>query len=93
MIHDRKKSAKRKDNRRIEKESRYKQIFLPEDEYAHVMSELNTHMSEEDRKKKIVVKPIGDYNYIVVIRGFDDYIITDKIPIDIGYPDYIDNWN
>ena len=65
----------------IQKWKKAGQIMLPPDEYAMVMSGLNTHMSEADRKKTIVVKPIGDYYYTIVNRGFDDYIIIGKRPI------------
>lgn len=58
-----------------------KQIKLPRNEYAHVMSELNTHMSAEDRKHAIVTKSIGDYRYTIVNMGFDDYRIVGKEPI------------
>ena len=59
----------------------FKQIVLPPNEYAEVMSELNTHMSEEDRKRYIVAKPIGNYYYTIVNRGFNDYTIIGKRPI------------
>ena len=62
----------------IQKWTSRKQIILPPDEYAKVMSEFNTHMSDEDRKRKLVTKPIGDYYYTVINRGFDDYIVIGK---------------
>ena len=49
------------------------------------MHELNTHMSEEDRQKAIVSKPIGDYIYTVINYGFDDYVVIDKRPIDTEF--------
>jgi hypothetical protein len=55
-----------------------KQIVLPADEYAEVMSELNSHMSPEDRNHKFVTKPIGNYYCTVINREFDDYIIVGK---------------
>lgn len=36
-------------------------IILPKDEYAHVMSEIATHISEEEKLKKVFSKPIGNY--------------------------------
>ena len=63
---------------RIRKAEEKKQIVLPRDEYARVMSELNTHMSDEDRACKIVTKPIGDFFYTVINKGYDDYIIIGK---------------
>lgn len=57
------------------------QILLPSDEYAKVMSEFNTHMSEEERNRRYVTKPIGDYYYTIINKGFNEYIIVDKSPI------------
>ena len=62
--------------------SNSKGIFLPREEYARVISELNSHLSEEDRQSTLIVKPIGDYVYLVINRGFDNYIIIGKYPID-----------
>ena len=56
-------------------------IKLEKREYAHVMSELNTHMSTEDRKEALVTKAIGDYYYVVVNYGFNNYKIIDKYRI------------
>lgn len=58
-----------------------KQIFLPRAEYAEVMSELNTHLSTEDRKRLLITKPIGNYYYTFLNKGFSDYIIVGKHPI------------
>lgn len=55
---------------------------LPTDEYAHVMSEINTHMTETERKQKVVTKAIGNYYYTFENNGFDDYRILGKKPID-----------
>lgn len=60
-------------------------IYLPPDEYAHVMSELNTHMSKKERKQSIVMKPIGNYIYTIENNSFDDYRVIDKTPIDKEY--------
>ena len=58
------------------------QIVLPKDEYAHVMSELNTNMTDEDKKHAVVTKPIGNYYYTVINKGFDNYTIIGKDEID-----------
>ena len=60
-------------------------VRLPKDEYAHVMSEFNTHMSDADRAKTIVSKPIGDYIYTIENNGFDDYRVIGKVSIDDDY--------
>lgn len=60
-------------------------VHLDKKEYAHVMSEFNTHMSDADRLKPIVSKPIGDYIYTIENNGFSDYRIIGKVPIDDDY--------
>lgn len=59
-----------------------KTLQLPREEYAHVMSELNTHLTEEQRSKKYVQKAIGDYLYTVENNGFNDYRIIGKIKME-----------
>lgn len=49
------------------------------------MSEFNTHMSDKDKEKGIVTKPIGDYYYTIINRGFDDYIVIGKSLIETDY--------
>lgn len=56
----------------------YDEITFEADEYAHVMSELNTHLSAEDRKHARVVKAIGNYLYTIINLGFDNYIVIGK---------------
>lgn len=57
-------------------------IQLPKAEYAQVMSELNTNLTKEQRKKKIITKAIGNHVYTVENNGFDDYRIIGKKQID-----------
>lgn len=59
-----------------------KTVHLPKDEYAHVKSEINTHMSDEQRKMPVVSKAIGNYVYTFENYGFDDYRIIGKVPIE-----------
>lgn len=68
----------------------YETVVLPKDEYAHVMSELNTHLSDEQRKQKVVTKAIGNYNYTIENNGFDNYRIIGKEDID---SDVLDWWD
>ena len=56
----------------------YNQIYLEKDEYAMVISRLNTDLSQEDRKHAIITKAIGDYYYTIINRGFNDYTIIKK---------------
>ena len=66
---------------RIECSKNYGQLFLPKDEYAMVLSEFNTHMSDEERTHDIVTKPIGEYYYTIINKGFNDYTVIGKDPI------------
>ena len=67
----------------------YKTITLPKQEYAHVMSELATHLTAEQHKRKVVNKAIGAYIYTVEVKGFGDYRVIGKKPIDSGKLDEI----
>ena len=57
-------------------------VRLPKDEYAHVMSEINTHLSDEQRELPIVSKAIGNHIYTFENYGFNDYRIIGKVPIE-----------
>ena len=57
-------------------------VQLPKKEYAHVMSEINTHMSDEQRELPVVSKAIGDYIYTFENHGFNEYRIIGKVPIE-----------
>ncbi len=82
----------RKNKSGIEEIRQAKRLWLPPEEYAEVISEINTHMSEEDRNRSLVTKPIGNYYYTFINRGFDDYIIIAKRPIiSIVEEDWEDN--
>ena len=56
-------------------------IWLEKKEYAHVMSELNTHLTTEERGKKISSKRIGNYLYVFINHGFNNYKFIDKIKL------------
>lgn len=63
------------------KSSDFKTIRLPKAEYAMVMHELNTNLSKEERKRKIVTKAIGNHIYTFENNGFDNYRIFKVKPI------------
>ncbi len=65
------------------------QIILPKNEFAHVISELNSNMSDEERTHSVVSKPIGEYIYTFINKGFNDYVIIGKRPI---VPGFVDEW-
>ena len=60
------------------KSSDFPTVQLPKDEYAHVMSEIATHISEEQKAMKTFSKPIGDHMYLVENNGFGNYRIIGK---------------
>lgn len=55
--------------------SDYDTIHLDKQEYAHVMSELSTHLTKEQKKKKVVSKAIGNKMYMVENLGDEEYRI------------------
>lgn len=62
---------------KIRKRTR-KEVQLPKDEYARVMSELNTNLTKEQRKKKSITKAIGNHIYKIENKGFNSYRIVSK---------------
>lgn len=67
----------------------FRTIFLPKQEYAHVMSEIATNTTKEQRQKSVFEKAIGNYIYTVENNGFGNYRIIDKTLIDVGDLDEI----
>lgn len=57
-------------------------VYLEKQEYAHVISEINTWYKKDYTKKKTMAKAIGDYIYIFENKGYNDYRVIDKIKID-----------
>lgn len=55
-----------------------KEVQLAKDEYAQVMHELNTNLTEEQRKKKLISKNIGNFKYTIQNEGFNEYRIINK---------------
>ena len=53
-------------------------IIFPKDEYAHVMSEIATIITEEQSTKRVIKKHIGDYIYTVENKGFGNYRVIGK---------------
>ena len=60
----------------------YPTITLPKQEYAHVMSELATHMTAKQRNQRVVTKAIGKYFYTIENNGFGNYRVIGKEAID-----------
>lgn len=58
-----------------------KEVQLPKDEYAQVIHELNTNLTNDQRKKKQITKAIGSYLYTINNNGFNNYKIIDKMEI------------
>ena len=57
-------------------------LWLPPDEYAMVMSEINSHLSDDARKDFVVTKRIGKYAYTFENYGFNEYRFIRKRRID-----------
>ena len=55
-----------------------KALELQKDEYSKVMHELNTNLTKAERKKRQVIKHIGNYKYTVINNGFNEYKIIKK---------------
>lgn len=62
--------------------SKHKTVELPKEEYAQVMHELNTNLTQEQRKKKQITRAIGNSVYTVENNGFNNYKIIKKENID-----------
>ena len=65
---------------KIRKRTR-KEIQLPKDEYARVMSEIRTNITSEEKQKKVFRKPIGNHIYRIENIGDYDYRIIGKSEI------------
>ena len=61
--------------------SEYPTVKLPRAEYAMVMHELATNLTDEEHKMPIVIKHICNSTYRIVVRGFGDYRIIGKTEI------------
>ncbi len=59
----------------------FETVILPKEEYAHIMSEIATNLTEVQAKKKVFGKPIGDYIYTVENKGFGNYRVIKKVKI------------
>lgn len=74
-------SSGNKKSYEIRESNRSNSIHLSKKEYAHVIGELNTHLSKERRRKRVFHQAIGNYIYIVENHGFNSYTIRGKIKI------------
>lgn len=48
----------------------------------YLTHELNNNLTAEERKKKYIKKPVGDYIFKIKNNGFNDYEYIGKEPID-----------
>ena len=60
----------------------FETVFLPKNEYAHIMSEIATNLTEEQAQKRVFSKAIGNYIYTVENCSFGDYRVIKKIKIE-----------
>ena len=56
----------------------YPTVRLSKQEYAHVMSEIASHLTDDDKISPVFVKRIGNYQYTVENNGFGDYRVIRK---------------
>ena len=56
----------------------YKTVYLPKSEYAHVMSEIATNITEDKKNSKTFFHAVGNYLYFVENNGFGNYRIIGK---------------
>ena len=68
--------------KRYDPSRKHKPIRLPPSERRMVESNLNTHLTKEQRKKFIIKKAIRNFLYTVENYGFDNYNIIDKVELD-----------
>lgn len=57
-------------------------VFLPKQEYAHVMSEIATHLTPKRDAEQVFRQAIGKYVYTVENNGFGNYRVIGKELID-----------
>lgn len=57
--------------------SQFEEIPIAKNEKEMVRKALNTDLTSEERKKKIIVRNIRNWKYKVINNGFDDYTIID----------------
>ncbi len=58
------------------------EIPLSDREKEAVTHILNNNLSDEERKRGVVSKAVGDYYYTFRNRGFNSYEFIDRQPID-----------
>ncbi len=56
----------------------FKTVWLPGNEYSHVMSEIASNLSKEEAAARVFSKPIGDFVYTVENNGFCNYRLISK---------------
>lgn len=75
------KSSKINADTYLKSSSDFKELRLPIKEYAHVMHEVATHISHEQRNKKVFSKNIGNYAYRFINNFDGTYRIIGKTKI------------
>lgn len=53
----------------------YGQVWLQRDEYAHVISEINSNITQREIDAGVSTRAIGNYRYTFIVREFGDYVI------------------
>ena len=58
-------------------------IWIPKTEYAMVMHELATNLTDEEHQMPVVIKHIRNFTYKIVIHRFGNYRIIGKYKIKV----------
>ena len=66
----------------IEWARRQPKVNLSEEEAGKVISNLNTHLTDEERKMPVVIKNIENFSYTVINFGKDNYLVVRKKKIE-----------
>lgn len=69
------------ETRKFDRQKRRREVKLSKEEYARVVSALNTNLTKREREDNFIQKAIGDYIYSVENKGFDNYRIVGKIKL------------
>lgn len=60
------------------KSSDFKTVYLDKNEYKHLMSEIATNLSAEQKASSVFIKYCGNYQYIVENHGFGNYRVISR---------------
>lgn len=65
----------------IEQIKNTSEVEMSPGERDHIVSEINSNLSDEAKQLHIITKDIGSFAYTFVNFGFNNYFFIDKVPI------------